>query len=114
MILKNLAEAAAAIPCTERWLADQLRAGRFPGHKVSRQWRLSDADIEEIIRLCAVHPTALPTSAPSEHSSMTPTTRRRLQQSQGVRHESFTALGCYPHKNVSQSHSEPQMETAPA
>lgn len=79
MALMGLAEAAAEIGTTERWLANQLRSGKFPAHKVGRQWRFTDADVAEIIRRCAV-PAALPTdtglSAPA--CSMTPTTARRM------------------------------------
>lgn len=46
----SLAEAAKMIPCTERWLADGLRAGRFPGCKIAKQWRLTDADIAAVLK----------------------------------------------------------------
>jgi hypothetical protein len=80
MALMGLAEAAAEIGTTERWLANQLRAGKFPAHKVGRQWRFTDGDIAEIIRLCAV-PAALPTDTTlcASASSMTLTTARRIR-----------------------------------
>jgi hypothetical protein len=55
-LLHTVAEAAALMQCRERWLLMQLRAGRFPARKVQRQWRMSDADINAAIELCAVAP----------------------------------------------------------
>jgi len=59
----SLAEAAAKIPCTERWLADGLRAGRFRGAKIMGQWRLTDEDLHAIVRSCRVEPAKEPTFA---------------------------------------------------
>ena len=79
-MLLTIAQAAARIPCSERWLADKLRGGRFPAHKIGRRWMLSDDDVSAILEICSVTPTASsPSAAPS--SSMTPTTARRLRQS---------------------------------
>jgi hypothetical protein len=83
-VLKDLQQAAEAIPCTQRWLADGLRSGRFPGHKIGRRWMLSEGDIAAILEICSVTPGAFSTdtalgAAPS--SSMTRTTLRRLRQS---------------------------------
>lgn len=85
MLSMSLSEAAGKIPCTERWLADNLRAGKFPGHKIARQWRLTDDDVTTILEICSVNP-APPFSADfsvgfAPSSSMTKTTLRRLQQS---------------------------------
>ncbi|SPM32364.1 hypothetical protein MRAB57_162 [Mycobacterium rhizamassiliense] len=79
MALMGLADAAKEIGTTERWLANQLRSGKFPAHKVGRRWRFTDADVAEIIRRCAV-PAALPTDTRlcTPTSSMTPTTARRM------------------------------------
>ena len=57
-LLHTVAEVAALMRCPERWLLMQLRAGRFPGRKVQRQWRMSDADIARVIELCVVRPRA--------------------------------------------------------
>jgi hypothetical protein len=84
MALIELARAAAEIGCTERWLADQLRAGRFPGKKIGRKWMLSDDDIAAILQICSVTPSVFSIDTAlcaSSSSSMTKTTRRRLQQS---------------------------------
>jgi len=82
MILMDLSQAAAELQCSERWLADNLRAGRFPAKKIARKWVLSDLDIAAILEICSVTPTAFSTygafgAAPS--SSMTPTTARRIK-----------------------------------
>jgi hypothetical protein len=83
MLLMDIRQAAAKIPCSERWLADNLRAGRFPAKKVGRRWMLSDDDIIAILQICSVTPTAFPTNTAlcaSPSSSMTKTTLRRLKQ----------------------------------
>lgn len=83
-ILKDIAQAAATIPCTERWLADGLRKGRFPGRKIGRKWMLDENDIAAIIEICSVVPIGGFSATPSpvsDSSSMTPTTARRMQQS---------------------------------
>jgi hypothetical protein len=83
MALIELAQAAAEIGSTERWLADQLRAGRFPGKKIGRKWKFSEDDVRAILQICSVTPSAFTTDTAlcvSPSSSMTKTTRRRLQQ----------------------------------
>jgi hypothetical protein len=88
MALKNLAEAAAEIGASERWLGDQLRAGKFPAHKIGRKWKFSEDDIRAILQICSVTPSAFSTDTAlcaSPSSSMTKTTRRRLQQSSYAR-----------------------------
>jgi excisionase family DNA binding protein len=73
------AEAAGQIGCRERWLLDQLRAGRFRGRKVGRHWRLTDADVEFALDVCAnrVAPV-VPVDTKTAFSSLTPTSRRKL------------------------------------
>lgn len=80
----DIAAAAALIGASERWLADQARARRFPGRKVARRWYFTREDLDEIVRLCAVVPTfATPAggerTAP-QGSSMTRTTARRIRR----------------------------------
>jgi hypothetical protein len=85
MALTGLAEVAADIGSTERWLAERVRSGRFPAHRVGRQLRFTDEDVAEIIRLCAI-PAALPTDDArtcDSASSMTPTTARRIKSHTG-------------------------------
>jgi hypothetical protein len=67
-----------------RWLADKLRSGEFVGHKIGRTWVLTEDDIEENIRRCAVNPKAVSsvdnTNLDSpQSSSMTRTTARRMR-----------------------------------
>jgi Helix-turn-helix domain len=80
----DIPAAARLIGSSDRWLADQLRAGRFPGRKVGRRWMLTRDDLDEILRLCAVVPTAAHTSdadiAARPGTSMTRTTARRLRR----------------------------------
>jgi len=84
MELMDLSQAAAALRCSERWLADNLRAGRFPAKKIGRKWVLGDGDITAILEICtANHAPAFsadPAVSGSPSSSMTKTTARRLQQ----------------------------------
>lgn len=83
MSLMALSEAAARLHCSKRWLADNLRAGRFPAKKIGRKWMLSDDDIDAILQICSVAPAAFSTgssAAITPASSMTKTTLRRLQQ----------------------------------
>jgi hypothetical protein len=81
MILKNISQAAAVIPCPERWLADGLRSGRFPGRKIARKWMLSDQDIAAILEICSATSTTFSagTALGAPTSSMTPTTVRRIK-----------------------------------
>jgi hypothetical protein len=88
MSLMALSEAAAQLHCSKRWLADNLRAGRFPAKKIGRRWMLTDDDIATILQLCSVMPIAMANncSAGRESStSLTQTTLRRLQRSKSPR-----------------------------
>jgi hypothetical protein len=83
MALMNLAKAAAEIGCTERWLADQVRAHRFPARKIARRLMFTDEDIAAILEICSVSPAGFPNDTDSRaepQSSMTETTRRRLRR----------------------------------
>jgi hypothetical protein len=84
MILMDLSQAAAKLHCSERWLADNLRSGRFPAKKIGCKWMLGDDDIAVILQICSVnHASAfsVDSSVVAPSSSMTKTTFRRLQQS---------------------------------
>ena len=87
MSVRDLSQAAAELHCSERWLADNLRAGRFPAKKIGRKWVLSDDDIAVILQICSVNLASAFSIASSVSaappSSMTKTTLRRLQQSSG-------------------------------
>lgn len=72
----SLAEAAAMIPCTERWLANGLRAGHFRGRKIMGSWRLTDGDIAAIIDASVPEPKPpMPT-----FNFVTPGSRRRIER----------------------------------
>ncbi|WP_445161442.1 helix-turn-helix domain-containing protein [Mycobacterium sp. Dal123C01] len=82
-LLFTLDQTAGLLGCTPKWLADQLRAGRFPGRKVARKWMLSKDDLDEIVRRCAVGsksaaPADVAALAIPHVGSMTRTTARRM------------------------------------
>ena len=85
-LIYDVATAAGLLKQTERWLTDQLRRNRFPARKIGRRWALSQDDIDEILRLCAVTREAAPSielanpSSPQRATSMTRTTARRLRR----------------------------------
>jgi hypothetical protein len=84
-LLFTLDQTATVLGCKPRWLADQLRARRFPGRKVARKWMLSEDDLDEIVRRCAVAPQSPPPAgvaipAGPQVDSMTPTTARRMRR----------------------------------
>jgi hypothetical protein len=77
--------AGPRLPCTVRWLADKLRSGEFVGHKIARTWVLTEDDINENLRRCAVKPETVSsvdtTNLGFPHrSSMTRTTVRRMRR----------------------------------
>jgi excisionase family DNA binding protein len=76
--MHTIEEAAEQLGCTPRWYADQLRAGRFPGHKIGGKWRLSGQDIEDARIICRTAPASFRDNIHTKNS-MTPTSRRRLR-----------------------------------
>lgn len=51
----SITDACTLIGCdSEDWIIDRVRNGTFPGRKIVRQVRFSDADISSIIDLCAI------------------------------------------------------------
>ncbi|WP_280393183.1 helix-turn-helix domain-containing protein [Nocardia wallacei] len=68
------------------WLARQLRAGKIPGRKVGRSWRMTESDVARAIELLAVGPR--PTHAPAsvshtptaDPSGLTAGSRKRLER----------------------------------
>lgn len=84
-LLFTLYQAAAILGCTPKWLADQLRARRFPARKVGRKWMLSEDDLDEIVRRCAVVAESASSADASvsgvqQAGSMTRTTLRRMRR----------------------------------
>jgi len=82
MALHDLAQAAAIIRSTDRWLADGVRNGRFPARRINRKLFFTDDDIEVIIEICSITPSGLSGDAvdSTAPSSMTKTTLRRMRQ----------------------------------
>jgi excisionase family DNA binding protein len=69
----SVAEAAERLGQTEHWYATQLRAGRLPGHKLGRKWRITEADLAEALEL-----TARPATRPLQEvdsAGLTPRSR---------------------------------------
>lgn len=69
----SVAEGAAFFGQTEHWYATQLRARKLPGHKIGRQWRLTERDILDALDMFA-RPAMVP---PPDPSGLTPLSRRR-------------------------------------
>ncbi|WP_280505457.1 DNA-binding protein [Nocardia farcinica] len=76
-----VSDGARAVRKSERWYLQQLRSGRFPGHKAGRTWYLTAADIT-----AAIEETRRPSTGPRKPSQSTnqarptsarPTRRRR-------------------------------------
>jgi hypothetical protein len=79
----DLAEAAERIGgVSERWLAAQLRAGKLPGRKVGRKWRMTIGDIETAVDMFRVVPQSVPSerreNVDVDRSGLTRTSRRRF------------------------------------
>ena len=79
----SLDEVAAIIPCTRSWLADGLRAGRFPGRKIAKQWRHTHDDIEAIIKISMPKPKPA-AAAVSIADGLNPAVRRRIERRLGL------------------------------
>jgi len=74
----SIEEAAKIVGApSERWLLQQLRAGRFPGRKVGRHWRMTAQDIEDALDLCS-NGYRNPNSNVVPLVGLTPRSRRRL------------------------------------
>jgi hypothetical protein len=78
--------AGSRLPCTVRWLSDKLRSGEFVGHKIGRTWVLTEDDINENIKRCAVKPKAVSSVDTTncvvpQFGSMTRTSARRMRRS---------------------------------
>lgn len=72
----TVAEAAVKLGVTEAWYVRQLRARNLPGHKLGRQWRLTDDDITQALEI-----TARPAKPRSpDPAGLTVTSRRNLNR----------------------------------
>jgi hypothetical protein len=80
----DLAEAAQRIGgVSEKWLAARLRAGKLPGRKVGRKWRMTASDIEAAVEMFRVVPQAHSADMDTEtvdtdRSGLTRRSRRRF------------------------------------
>jgi hypothetical protein len=85
-LLFDLATVAGLLSHSEKWLSDQLRAGRFPARRIGRKWAFAKEDLDAILELCAVGPKAAALDDPTtpavsqRSSSMTRTTARRMRR----------------------------------
>jgi Helix-turn-helix domain len=52
-VTHSIAEVAASLDCSPRWLTEQVRAGRFPAKKIGRNWRMTDQDVADALDICA-------------------------------------------------------------
>lgn len=64
------------LPHKVQWLAKQLRAGKLPGYKAGREWRLTEDDIAAAIE--SLRPTRIAVPDVPGLSGLTRTSRRRL------------------------------------
>lgn len=48
----GIPEVAASLDCSERWLVEQIRSGRFPARKIGRTWRMTDSDVAAALDAC--------------------------------------------------------------
>jgi excisionase family DNA binding protein len=75
----SVAEVSEQLVCTERWLLDQVRAGRFPARKVARHWRFTQQDVADIFDVCAndFHKPA-DAAVVTPIAGLTPRSRKRM------------------------------------
>jgi excisionase family DNA binding protein len=73
----STAEAAQQMGApSERWLVEQLRAGRFRGRKVGRQWRMTEQDVLDALDICSNDRLTIAGSAAS--TGLTPRSKKRI------------------------------------
>lgn len=79
MLTHSTAKAANEMGApSERWLVEQLRAGRFPGRKIGRSWRMTEGDIADAIDICRVNPGSAIASGLNQRAGLTPTSRKKV------------------------------------
>lgn len=87
-LTSSLAAAARRFPCSERWLAEQIRRGRFNARKICGHWRMTEEDIEYALEQCrnTGQPSAdgndcgVTSTADENDLGLTSTSRRRLKK----------------------------------
>ncbi|WP_137876041.1 excisionase family DNA-binding protein [Rhodococcus sp. Q] len=70
----SVAEGPERLGVTEAWYLRHLRARKLPGHRIGRQWRLAESDLQGALELTAVPAIVAPVDI------ATPTTRRRYER----------------------------------
>lgn len=83
----SLAEVAAMVMPDmvqgERWLAQRLIRGEISGYRIGRHWRMTRADVVDLIerhRNRPAPPSHQPVSKAPILTSLTPTSQRRLER----------------------------------
>ncbi len=75
----SLVEVAPRFPCSERWLAKQIRDGKFKARKICGHWRMTDEDINDALEQCRNSRRPV---ADGNHVGLTTTSRRRVRSAQ--------------------------------
>jgi hypothetical protein len=66
-----------------RWLTQRLNRGEIAGYRMGRTWRMTRADIQDLIECHRTQPSRRADNPPLERdvrSGLTPTSRRRLER----------------------------------
>jgi hypothetical protein len=64
---------------SERWVVEQIRAGRFPARKMGRAWRMTDQDIVDALDACRNN-VGTCGEVHIEQSGLTATSSKRLSE----------------------------------
>lgn len=62
---------------SERWVVEQIRAGRFPARKMGRAWRMTEQDILDALDACR-NSVSGSSEVTVQRSGLTATSNRRL------------------------------------
>lgn len=73
----DIADSAQKMGSSQRWLVDELRAGRLPGRKVAGHWRMTEQDIIDALELCSNRSRGIGADG-EEVTGLTSTSRKRL------------------------------------
>lgn len=84
-ITYNIADAAQRMGApSERWVVEQIRAGRFPARKMGRAWRMTEQDIADALDACRNN-VSRPSEALVQRSGLTATSSKRLSMTRNGR-----------------------------
>ena len=77
-ITHDIADAAQRMGApSERWVVEQIRAGRFPARKIGRTWRMTEQDIADALDVCRNN-VSTSSDGPVQRSGLTATSSKRL------------------------------------